>query len=406
MKSEKKKFNYGWLILVLLSLGIALPNYAQYQISAFGASIMKNLNLSATQFSTIATAPLLPGIFLSLVSGLLVDKFGARRILTGSVIITCCAAILRVFSSGFLSLYISMIFIGVCATFLNSNTPKILGQWFDTEKMAVGMGFFLAAANIGIALGTGTASLYSGMKGAFTGSAIFAGIVLVMWILLMREKPCAVIEEKNEKISLAEGLKYVAKSKTVWMVAMTLFLSAGSMTSMSNFLPAALGELGFAESTARVVTMALTLGALIGCFISPYLFRYFKSQKVFFAVFGAVAALGFLFAWRVSTNPVVTFILLFITGIGSNGFAPMIISMPVQDPKIGTKYGGTAGGFVATVQLGASVVIPSYIIAPISQYADGTPNYVLMFSLFALMMVLFIVFSMFLPDKKKAAAGK
>ena len=56
---------------------------------------------------------------------------------------------------------------------------------------------------------------------------------------------------------------------------------------------------------------------------------------------------------------------------------------------------------MATIQLGASVIIPSYVIAPISQQADGSTNFVVMFSLFALMMVLFVIMTMFLPLPKR-----
>lgn len=401
MNKTKKKFNYGWVILTILCLGLALANYAQYQISGFGTQITQEMDLTATQFSTIATGPLIPGIFLSLVSGLLVDKFGARKILTMSVLITCFGTVLRVFTTSFVPMYLCMICIGICASFLNANTPKILGQWFSPAKMSLGMSIFLAASNIGIMLGQGTASLYSGMKGAFIGSAIMAVIILLLWFVLMRERP-SVQEAQEEKISLKEGIKVVAKSKTVWLAATTLFLSAGSMTSLSNFLPQALQtQRGFSDSSSTIVSMGLTFGSMVGCFISPYIYKLFKSQKVYFIVCGLVGALGYVFAWQLSNSPVITFILLFITGIGCNGFAPMIMSMPVQDPKIGTKYGGTAGGFVATVQLGGSVLIPTYIIAPICQTAEGV-NFNLMFSLFAVMMLIFIFCAMFLPNKKAA----
>ena len=401
MNKKKRKLDYCWMVLFLMCIGIALPNYAQYQISAFGSDIMKNMNLTTTQFSTVATAPLIPGIFLSLISGLLVDKFGARKIITISIFITCLATILRVVISGFWSLYISMIFIGVCATFLNSNGPKILGQWFSPSAMTGAMGIFLAMANIGISLGNGTASLYSGMKGAFIGSAVIAVITLVLWLVFMREKPAEAAETQEEKVSVLEGLKFVAKSKTVWIVAVTLFLCAGCITSMSNFLPAALVERGFTDASARTVTMGLTLGSLLGCFVCPLFFKYLKKQRLYFIAAGIIAVLGVLFAWRVTDSVVITFIFMFITGFCCNGVSPVITAMPVQDPSIGTKLGGTAGGLVATIQLGASVIIPSYVIAPISQQADGSTNFVVMFSLFALMMVLFVIMTMFLPLPKR-----
>lgn len=398
---KNSKFNYGWIVMILMCLGLITANYSQYQVSAFGSQITAEMGLSASQFSTIATAPLIPGIFLSLISGLLVDKFGARKILTISVIITCFGVVLRVFTSSFATMLISMISIGACATFLNSNYPKILGQWFSPEKMSFSMSFMLAAANIGIMLGQGTSSLYSGMKGAFTGSAVIAVVVLVLWLFFMREKPVQE-NEKTEKVSVVEGLKVVVKSKTVWLAAVSLLLTAGSMTSLSNFLPQALSsEGGFSESQASIIAMALTFGSMVGCFIAPYIFKFFKSQRLYFALFAVVGALGYIFAWKLSSSAVVTFILLFITGFACNGFTPLISAMPIQDKNIGTKYGGTAGGFVATIQLGGSVIIPNYVIAPLAQTETGI-NFQLMFVLFAVMLALFIVFAMFLPNKKAA----
>lgn len=132
----------------------------------------------------------------------------------------------------------------------------------------------------------------------------------------------------------------------------------------------------------------------------PIFFKYLKKKKAYIIAAGVVAALGILFAWRITDSTVVTFILLFITGFCGNGISPIITAMPVQDSGIGTKLGGTAGGFVATIQLGGSVIIPSYVIAPISQRADGSPNFVIMFSLFAVMIVLFVILCMFLPWNK------
>lgn len=404
----KKVKNYAPVILALLCIGLWIPNFAQYQVAGFGVQVQESMHLSPSQFSSIATAPLIPGIFLSLFSGLLVDRFGARKILTLGAIISTIAIVLRVFTTGFWTMYLTMIFIGINATFLNSNGGKILGQWFSPEKMSVGMGFFLAFANAGIALGTGTVSLFSGMKSGFTFSAAASVIITVLWIFFMRDKAEEAPEKtedngKGKKESVWHSVVVAAKCKTVWLCACCLFLSIGAITTMSNFMPSALMERGLPESQATIVTMALMLGGLCGCFVGPAVSKLFKTRWTFFAVSGIIAVLGAFVFWRISKNPVVLFILLFIAGLACNGVSPIIMSMPVQDEHIGTRYGGTAGGFVATVQLGCSVIIPSYVLTPIATRADGTANYPLLFSLFGILMCGFIVVSRFLPDKKKDA---
>lgn len=399
MKTKNNK-KYAYVILILLCSAVFMPNYAQYQISAFGPALMTEANLSPTQFATIATAPLLPGIFLSLVSGLLVDRFGTRKIMTASVLISGLAVVLRLFSRGFWSLYLTMIFIGVSATCMNANAGKTLGQWFSPEKMSVGMGCFMALASGGMAMGTGTASLYSGMNGAFIGAAVIAVITIAAWILFMRDKTDP-STESDERIPVKEGLKVAVKSRTVWVCAVTMFLSIGAMTAAASFLPAALVERGMAESAASVVTMAITLGSLIGCFVCPSLFRFFKKQYFFFLCHGILAAFGLFIGWKLTDNPVILFIIMLFTGVGCNGFSPLVMSMPVQDKNIGTRLGGTAGGLLATLQLGGSVIIPTYIIAPIATTAEGKANYNLMFTLFGVMILLYLFMAFRLPNKKQ-----
>lgn len=400
MKKQKIK-NLAPFILALLCLDMWIPNFAQYQVAGFGAAIQKSMGLSPSQFSSIATAPLIPGIFLSLFSGILVDRFGARKILILGAVVSTASIVLRVFTGSFWSMYMAMIFIGINATFLNSNSGKLVGTWFPPEKMPTAMGVLLAFANAGISLGTGTVSLFKGMKQGFAFSAVAAVIITVLVILFMREKEGGKAEEE-EKVGVLHAITVAAKNKTVWLCACCMFLSIGAITTMSNFMPSALMERGLSESKATVVTMSLMLGGLLGCFIGPVIYsKLFRNQWLFFIIGGVISALGMFVFWRISTNPVVLFILLFISGFCCNGMSPMIMSMPVQDPKIGTRYGGTAGGFVATVQLGGSVIIPSYVLAPIATRADGSANYPLLFALYGILVIMFIVLSRFLPDGKK-----
>ena len=394
--STKRKFNYGIVVVALICLCVFMPNYAQYQVSAFGSSLSEQLSLSTSQFSSIATAPLIPGIFLSLIAGLLVDKFGERRIIGTTIIISAVAIIMRVFSTSYLSMYICMIFIGFCATFLNSNSAKVMGQWFPPEKASVTMGFFLAFSNAGIALGTGTASFYTSMRAAFIGAAVIAVISAVCWILFMKDKNTVIAADnvKVERVSIIEGLKVCLKNKYIWIAAICQLLSVGCVTALSNFMPSALVSRGLSQSSASVVTMAFTLGALLSCFVSPAIIEKVGKYKLMFIIYALVAAAGIFFFWRLTTNTVILFILLFVAGFGSNGFSPIVMSLPVRLEGVGTKYGGTAGGMLATIQLGGSVVLPTYVIAPIAG-----DNYVLMFSMFGAMMLLFCVFSLFLPIK-------
>ena len=67
ISTKKSTAKYGYFVLVLLCLGITMPNFAQYQITGFGKEAVSKFlgrELSDSQFSMVNMAPLIPGIFL------------------------------------------------------------------------------------------------------------------------------------------------------------------------------------------------------------------------------------------------------------------------------------------------------------------------------------------------------
>ena len=58
-KKLKSNPKYGVVILLMLFLGIALPDFGQFQVSSLADKLRAAMDLSQSQYSTIATAPLL-----------------------------------------------------------------------------------------------------------------------------------------------------------------------------------------------------------------------------------------------------------------------------------------------------------------------------------------------------------
>ena len=69
------------IIFIVFSIAFALPNYAQYQFSPLGPQIIERFGLTAMQFNSIFTSPMLPAIFTSIISGMLVDRYGYKPVM-------------------------------------------------------------------------------------------------------------------------------------------------------------------------------------------------------------------------------------------------------------------------------------------------------------------------------------
>ena len=393
-KKWKSNPTDGYVILLMLCLGIALPDFGQFQVSSLADKLRAAMDLSQSQYSTVATAPLLAGLLFGFLAGVLMDRFGIK-VVTVSIVLTSVGLVLRVPKGSFATLYISGILIGTAATFINTTAPKIIGQWFPREKTTQLMGVVLAVANLSMALGTGTAALFSGVTAAFRFSALLAAGVLVIWCLFITEKrgPDAPGEAAAP---IPESIRVVGKHGGVWLLSLFCIGSVAAIGSVSVFMPQALMSRGMTDVQAGWYSMAVTLGNAVTNFVSPVLIRRFGTSKRRITLMVCLYSLGeavfVALGWRASG--LLLPLALFLSGFCAMGFLAFYQTVPLYLRGVGSRYSGTATGLIITVQLLASVVLPSYVIAPIAG-----DDYRLIFLLLGAIPLIPLFLSPFLPVK-------
>lgn len=389
MNNEKNK-TYSWIILMIVCLAIFSASYTQYQLSPISQKIMEVYSLSNSEFTSVFSAPMIPAVFLSLVSGLLVDRFGIKIVVGIGVFITAIGTILRIGAGEYSVLFISMLMTGFGATFLNSNITKILGEWFSKERISRVMGLFLASSTLGMTIGMGTTAMFKSVSSAFILAAVISVIVPITWIAFVKNNNSNKNEE--DKIPIMNCLKVVVKSHSLWMVGFSLMFTLGANIVISSFMPATLISRGIDSVYAGIYSSMITVGCIIGSIIAPRIALKFKSTKILIFSFSIISAIFISFSWRVSEGlPLIACLL--ITGITIGGVIPVLMSAPVYLKEIGRTYAGTAGGFIGTLQLLGAVVIPTYIIVPIAGI-----NTSLLFILTAICMVVVCLISFILPN--------
>ena len=392
---NKNNNKYGYVILALLCLAIAIPSFAQYQVMALGDRIRTELGLSLSQFSSVATAPLIMGIVMGFISGMITDKFGLKAV-TIAIIVTVAGVCLRAIADSYAVLYISMILLGCSATFVNTTTPKIMGTWFTAGNTTALIGITLASANISMSLGTGTAALFSSTKAVYLFTAIVSVIIMVLWLLFFKERKTEA-GYVPERVPFKESFSVVIKSGGVWAAAMCAMAMAIALTGCGVFMPQALMSRGMSEAGAGAMGMAITIGYMTTSLLSPVIIKKVgvtvKRLKLMMTVYGLLTAVFVAFAWLVPIGPLLV-VALFIEGFLIMGFQAFLLSVPVSMKGIGTRYSGTATGLIVTVQLLGAVIMTSYVAAPIAG-----DNFYVLNAIHAVCALTFIIFMRFLPFK-------
>ncbi|MBQ8930624.1 MAG: MFS transporter [Oscillospiraceae bacterium] len=356
------------LYFIVFTLAFAVPNYAQYQFSPLGPQIIERFGLTGVQFNSIFTAPMLPAIFTSLISGMLVDRYGYKPVIGASILLTALGCWGRVFAEGYGLMYCAMILLGFSAGFLSSNSSKILSILFGQERVSVIMGLVLTLSTCGMVLSMSTTTAL-GISKAFLLAAVLASVVLVFWFVVMpgvRER-----RESGEQaapaqsVTLGQALVTALKNRHVWVAALVMFCLNGAMTGMGSSIPTALvAERGFTEAAAGVAGAFLMVGNLLGSLLTPTISLKTGKFRLVLMICGVVSVLGCCFAWRLPD--IWLYVGLVLTGYTFGSGMAQILSVAIRLPGIGPLYAGTAGGLIATLELLGGVVLPTYVASAIA----------------------------------------
>ncbi len=364
---NRSKSNYGSMMLIALCAANFIPNYAQYQLSPFAVSIMDELNITASQFSSLFTAPMIPAILLSLLAGIMVDKFNPKLVMGTAIGITMAGTILSVYSNSYLMLFSAFVMIGVGAAFINCNQAKLISGWYSPEQVTGKMGIVMGASTIAMAVALATTSFFTSRKAASTVSALGAVLAFCLWIFLYKSPEKNSQKNNLEKIpGVIDGLKVVVKNKHIYTIAACLMAIMGANVVIGSFAPTALQERGIDAVAAGTYSALYTIGCFLSCFIAPALASKLKSVKIAVMIFAVLAFAGTSLSVNYVPEGILLGIAMLLSGVFVGGSIPLLCGLPVQLKGIGPAYAGTAGGLISTIQLIGAVVIPGKILVPIS----------------------------------------
>lgn len=152
MSQTKESLDTGsarWWVLLFLSL-VMFGNYYVYDaIGPLADHLQRLLGYTDTQIGTLNAIYSLPNIFLVLIGGLMVDRFGAARVTLWTTIICFSGAVLTAVSGTFAVMAAGRLLFGVGAETMIVAATASLGLWFLGRSLAMAMALNLSLARAG-----------------------------------------------------------------------------------------------------------------------------------------------------------------------------------------------------------------------------------------------------------------
>lgn len=387
-KVKKSGFFYGWIILILGTLGVLCSIPGQTMgVSPFTNYLIDSLGLSRGSLSNAYFFGTLSSSLLLTPAGKLWDKNGARVILIATCIILSLSLIIGSFSPELILFFsrftskpetVAFIFITLFFFFIRFSgqgvltliSRNIIMKWFDVRRglvngissSFVALGFSLAPVLL-----LGFIEAYT-WQGAWRVMALIVAAFCVISVVLVRDTPESVgqipdgklVKAKRKKASTFQtrknySLKEAKKTWALWVYAFTIAFNAFYITGFTFHVQEIFESVGLSTEKAFDLFIPAAIIAIAISITLNILSDYIKLQYLLFVMIigGLTGAIGLM------TLPTDLGYYLIIAGNGIMGGVFTVLIAVAWPRFYGRKYLGEIAGFGATIMVISSAVGPS-----------------------------------------------
>jgi sugar phosphate permease len=241
--AARSMYRYRTYILLVFLVSYALIFFHRMTSAVVAPDLSAAFNIGAASLGLLSSAYFYPYAFIQIPVGMMVDKYGPRKIVTFFLLLTGSAAILFGVSPSFQMALWARALVGLGAGCVYIPALKMLASWYRKQEFASLTGVMIAAGNFGaLAAAAPLAWLVrqTGWRESFYIMGVFTVVVAVIDYLVIRNHPqemgfptveeidgiAVPVDSGGRRIGLLEGLRMTLTKKEFWPVTIwSIFIS-------------------------------------------------------------------------------------------------------------------------------------------------------------------------------------
>jgi MFS family permease len=316
--------------------------------------LMAEFYLAAAGLGNLSAFYLYGYVAMQIPTGLMVDRYGARRVLTAGAGVAAIGGLLFALAPDLYFAYLGRLLIGGSVGVAWVGTLKLAAQWLPAQRFALASGLALAAGmsgavSAGVPLAAGVEQF--GWRPVMLGVAIVtAALSAAIWIVV-RDDPAergylgyaSPMAPGSARGSAWLGLREVLRYRNTWLIYVAPQGISGATIAFGGLwgVPYLVSVYGFSSARAAFYCSALMLAwALGGPLFGAFSDRMRERKPLY-----AIGALSALVLWSVIVlarpSPNVLLVLLVAAGFVSGC---MVIGFAYAKESVPARLAGTATG--------------------------------------------------------------
>ncbi|MBM3547626.1 MAG: MFS transporter [Alphaproteobacteria bacterium] len=276
--------------LRLLLLLIAVTAASQFYRTSGGViapELMTDLRIGPEVLGLASSAFFLSLGVAQIPVGILFDRVGARRTVSGMTLIAVLGALLHAVADSGTMLVLSRALLGLGSAASFMSVVVLCSRWFPRDRLSLTLSWVFAASQIGIFLATtpmalGTAVI--GWRWTFVATALATAVIAGVFFWLVRDDPPGRTPPPREPETLRQillGIREVWRTPGLGRIlAVHCFTYASMVTVLGLWAGPYLSDVHGLDAVARGnVLFAMAAAQLVGILFYGPLDRLFNTRK-------------------------------------------------------------------------------------------------------------------------------
>lgn len=263
--------------------------------------IMEQFSIDASHFGMLAAFYYYGYAGMQIPVAMLLDRYGARRILFLFALLCGVSALAFTYTQNFYVAVASRFFIGAGSAVGFLGVSKVVSEWFPKEQYARMIGLSFTFGLMGAIYGGkpvhACIEAYGWQGVAFTLSMVAFAIGLGAYAIL-RSPSQGIMDEQNPLISI-NGLSGVLTSPAMWFLAIGNLLMVGSLEGFADVwgVPYLMEAYGLNKGDAAGLVSCIFFGMLVG---GPLLAWFASRWGNYHVIVASGVGLAAAFVWLLS----------------------------------------------------------------------------------------------------------
>ncbi len=364
-----------WLMWGIAVTFVLFKLFLQFSSGVLFNELVESFSLSATQSGLLASSYYFIYVFMQIPAGILVDRFGVRRLLTASTLVCAGGCYLFATSQTLLAAEIGRLLIGAGASFGYICQLDIILKWFPKRRYAwmiglsEGIGMF-GSIIANIFLAEMLAQFH--WRKCMLAATFIAFVISLLAFTILRDKsgPNATSNSLENYFTL---LLTVFKNKLLWLngIHLSMMFSIISVFAALWSVPFLMAAIHCDLPTATILSTGILAGVTIGSPFMGALFPKINNAYLFQGLCSMVCCLLFVaITYFKPQTAILMAILLFLLGLACSSYVNNFTLATEHAPQ---EAQAVVIGFTNTWGVGSAPLLQPFIGFLLDWQHHGSP---------------------------------